>query len=227
MNFVFCSLNQNLFEVFKNLLCSPTDSMLHYTRALDFISDLLDSKILCDILIFDAADFLRYKKFIFTFMRDSGSQIPVVFVNEDSEKKGREIKWLFENELNYNKPCLHHLSALFEKINRISELPVFKKAAINKNDGELIQKNPPELKSKFHFSPVNQKLYTFFLKNKSRVVYLEEIETLLGLDLTDEISSRNKAYTYVSRFRHSMEAARSPYRLLRICSGGYKMLIKN
>lgn len=227
MELIFTSRNKLFFEAFKKIFCSENDSVIFYDEIVDLASDLMAGKVSPRIILVDGYYFLSFKKFIFRFLNDFEREIPAIFLDGDVPKKKRAARWLSEIELCFDNPTYHHLIPVLEKIEKIIELPACVKAM--EAGREKIQKKKSQLKlrPRIFLAPTNHLLYDYFLKNRRRIVYLEEIAEILKLKSNDEKILKNTVYAYISRFRKSISSADCRYELLRICKGGYQLVLKN
>lgn len=227
MNFIFTSRNRSFFEAFSRIFCSDEDKINFYYEIVELSSDLLSGKISPDIIIVDGFYFLQFKNFIFRFLNDFEREIPTIFLDENVPKQARAAKWLSEIELCFDRPSYHHLIPVLEKIERIIDLPACKVAIENGREKLKEKSEFFRLNAKFLLAPVNYLLYEYFFKNRKRVVYLDEIAEILKLQKDDEKDLKNEVYAYVSRFRKSIADSDCHYELLRICKGGYQLVLKN
>lgn len=224
MNLVFTSRNSQFCVVFSGIFCSEGDSIVFYDEITELSADLISQEISPDLIIIDGVYFIRFKDFIFRILKDFDREIPALFLDSDVPKNSRTAKWLSEIEFCFENPSYQHLIPVLEKINKILELPVCKKTLkkIKNKKRRLII----PIKTKFILSPINHLLYEYFFKNRKRIVYLDEIAEILKIHRTKKKNSKNDVYSYVSRFRKSIASANCCYELLRICKGGYQLVLK-
>ncbi len=231
MKFVFASMDQLFYKAFCGILCSEEDESFFYENIVDFVSDFLAEKILPDFVLVDGHCFSEFKNFLFCILRGCGRQIPAIFLDRNISKPLRTAKWLSEIELCFNSPDYHYLVPSLEKINRILSLPACQNCGQDTADSEEVGGHGRKLllKPKIMLTPVNNLLYDFFFKNRRRIVFIEEIAEILKIQSEKETGRdrKNGVYAYVSRFRKSISEIECSYELLRICRGGYQLVLKN
>lgn len=227
MELIFTSRNRLFFEAFKKIFCSENDSIIFYDEIVNLASDLMSGKVSPRIILVDGFYFLPFKKFIFRFLNDFEREIPTIFLDGEVPKEKRAARWLSEIELCFDNPSYHHLIPVLEKIEKIICLPACVKA-IEAGSKKILKKTEKlDLRQKILLAPINHLLYKFFFKNRRRIVYLDEIAEILNLKPNDEKNRKNTVYAYVSRFRKSIADLDCQYELLRICKGGYQLVLKN
>lgn len=227
MELIFTSRNRLFFETFKKIFCSENDSIIFYDEIVNLASDLMSGKVSPRIILVDGFYFLPFKKFIFRFLNDFEREIPTIFLDGEVPKEKRAARWLSEIELCFDNPSYHHLIPVLEKIEKIICLPACVKA-IEAGSKKILKKTEKlDLRQKILLAPINHLLYKFFFKNRRRIVYLDEIAEILNLKTNDEKNRKNTVYAYVSRFRKSIADLDCQYELLRICKGGYQLVLKN
>ena len=226
MEVVFTSKNKLFFENFTKIFCSEKDFSVFYDDILEFLFNIISKRNSPDIIIIDGTFFGGFKKFIFRLAEDFEQKIPVVFLDPSVPQKSRRAKWLEEIELCFDNPDFHNLIPLLEKIDRILNIPSCAEFLEENIEKPSEPKEILKLKSKPRLSPLNNQLYEYFFNNRKRIVYLEEIADILEIRRDDKICSWNDVYAYVSRFRKSIAVANCGYELLRICKGGYQLVLK-
>lgn len=194
---------------------------------MELFTDLMSGKSSPNIVIIDGNYFNNFKNFVFRLIKELEREIPVIFLDLNIPSETRTAKWLSEIELCYEKPSFHELIPILEKVNKILDLPVCK--VKNKNNIKDFRDNKKivPLKLKTRLTPVNHQLYEYFLKNRRRIVYLDEIAEILKISENDDKNQNKEVYSYVSRFRKSIALTNCQYELVRICKGGYQLVLKN
>lgn len=226
MELIFTSRNRSFFESFSKIFCSGSDSIVFYDEILELFIDLISRKISADIIIIDGIYFINFKNFTFCLLKDFENKIPAVFIDLKILKKLRVAKWISEIELCFDSPTQHNLIPLLEKINRIIDLPACAKTLNFNKNKKMENRIELPLKSKILLSPVNYQLYDYFFKNRKKIVYLDEIAEILKIRNNIGKKFQNKIYAYISNFRKSIAGANCRYELLRICKGGYQLVLK-
>lgn len=246
MKFLFSGYENDILNQLAKRVCSENDEFTFYDDPLEMMADLLEASPHLKILILDYYFYRYFKKYLFKILIDAGMRVPIVFYNDpDVDPRCRELRWLSENELEYECMGTEPYIRLFEKLDVILRDFDFsqcqKKLPQKKNyiDGEFAERRaldrmddkilteaqkaqilsdlPPSMAALFS-------LLNDAADEKNREVSIDEILQKLAITEQDRIQRNNIAYSYIARLRKCMRMNPN-VKIIRTQKGFYKLKV--
>ena len=176
MHFISSGRTKISFELLYQKIAKDGDSLSFYENCMVLLRDLPSSFVADSgsdsqaLLLLDHALYKGFSDFIFDFLRLKNIRIPIVLIEPSPFSRDKlPLRWISENEFQYDFPNLHGLYPILQKINdalkdkeiqHAFEDNVFVKK-IEKN--RSLKKNPIEnIKNHANFSPSFYNLLHFF-----------------------------------------------------------------
>ncbi len=187
---------------------------------MQLVSDLIDeensnSGERC-ALILDHFLYGRYKRCLYRLLSSAGLRIPLIFYNApDIEPSCRFLRWLSENEIEYECMDFDPFIPLFEKIDMaLADFDSCPADAACPPEQCFVPKLPPSMAA----------LYAFLSENRNREISIEEIAVTLNISSKRRIQRNNLTYAYIARLRKCLES-NSSVRIIRSKKNFYRLVL--
>ncbi len=233
MKYLLSGLDQDFLRTLSSRSCNSSDMCFFYDEPLSLVSAVLEDGLVkkseqC-LMILDYDLYGQFKKCFYRLLFDAGFKIPIVIFNAPGvDPSCRMLRWLSENEIEYECLDFGSFVPIFEKLDFIlSEMERHReKGACEKSASCNPHKKTGGLKSGnslYSLPPSMKNLYSFLFDNAHREISIDEIAQKLEITAQKKIQRNNLAYAYIARLRKYL--ADGSVRIVRAKKGFYRLVL--